>query len=212
MCECDIFSVVFVSSTVLSILSPSSDQANPVATLILSPSSAQVRTGDSLTLSCSFQGIRIFCYTVTWFRVHPWTREIDTSTKILVDPHENYANECKGTINSTRPSDSGMYYCSIVHSGLSFFSNGSLLTVTGKFIVITKSMSDVEVWNYTYPIHHSAWCSIACDEVLVLFRIVFLYTIKAFLYCNINYLYLSAIVRLQKYTFIIMKIYTFLIP
>ncbi|KAG5264359.1 hypothetical protein AALO_G00252900 [Alosa alosa] len=105
------------------------------ATLTLSPSSVLVRSGDSSTLTCSLQAAKTFCYTITWFRVHPRTGEIDTSINILGGHDDDYANECKGTITSAKPGDSGVYYCSLVHSALSFFSSGATVTVIGAIAV-----------------------------------------------------------------------------
>ncbi|KAL2080661.1 hypothetical protein ACEWY4_024454 [Coilia grayii] len=71
-----------------------------MTTLVLSPSSVQVRSGDSLTLSCRFWDFKAFCYTVTWFRVHPRTQEIDTSTRIVAHPDDSYTDEYT---KATRP-------------------------------------------------------------------------------------------------------------
>lgn len=76
------------------------------------------------------------------------TGEVITGTRIK--PISNQQKEtCAVTISDVTSADTGMYYCLAVHSSVSYFGNGSKLSVTGK-----KAHNMISYHIGLYVAHH----------------------------------------------------------
>lgn len=98
--------------------------------LTQTPGSVQVQHGGTVTLTCSYHEVLTHCDAITWVKIDQMTGEVRKETRIR--PVSNKQKEaCTGTMTEVTSKDAGMYYCLALHSSVSYFGNGSKVSVTG---------------------------------------------------------------------------------
>ncbi|XP_055749127.1 immunoglobulin kappa light chain-like [Salvelinus fontinalis] len=110
-------------------------KATHTSVITQTPGVVMVNAGDTVTLKCHLSEIITYCFYVSWMKVDPRTGTHSMSTDLKVDnisKDQEQDNLCSVTFTNAKVSDSGMYYCSAVHSKMVYSGNGS------KVIVLTE--------------------------------------------------------------------------
>ncbi|KAI5608645.1 hypothetical protein C0J50_6539 [Silurus asotus] len=93
------------------------------------PAVVKVSAGENVSLKCDSANVWSGCDSVSWIKVDLRSRRLMVSTAVRPDPDPR-TRPCTGMIYNSSTADSGIYYCSVKHSVLSYIGNGSTLIVT----------------------------------------------------------------------------------
>ncbi|KAF7686473.1 hypothetical protein HF521_015835 [Silurus meridionalis] len=93
------------------------------------PAVVKVSAGENVSLKCDSANVWSGCDSVSWIKVDLRSRRLMVSTAVRPDPDPR-TRPCTGMIYNSSTADSGIYYCSVKHSVLSYTGNGSTLIVT----------------------------------------------------------------------------------
>ncbi|XP_066531612.1 titin-like [Hoplias malabaricus] len=96
--------------------------------IVQSPAVVKVLAGGRAVLKCNLVDIMALCEHVSWYKLHPRTKELKQSSVVINGPGEK-KGLCLGIIYNTTGEDSGAYYCSAAHSIILYTGNGSRLIV-----------------------------------------------------------------------------------
>lgn len=99
--------------------------------IIQSPGEVKVPLGETARLRCDVVNLLASCSEISWYKLHPRTKKLDVTTTIISESEKN--GPCLGVIRNTAVSDSGTYYCTAVHTIMSYMGNGSRLIITGTY-------------------------------------------------------------------------------
>lgn len=91
------------------------------------PAVVKAPPGETVSLTCDLVGILSACDLVSWFKVEPRTGEM----KVVAVHTDQIKKPCRGSIKNTNTADSGIYYCSVKQSYISYMGNGSTVIITG---------------------------------------------------------------------------------
>ncbi|XP_076157305.1 uncharacterized protein LOC143140371 [Alosa pseudoharengus] len=121
--------------------------------LVQTPGKVEVMVGQPITLRCHTKGVvtvsnKMYCFTVSWLKVHPATGKMETIS------FENYDVKdgaiCEVTITSATQKDSGIYYCSVKPDQYTLHGNGSSVVVTDNLDVsVELIVSSLDSGNST---------------------------------------------------------------
>ncbi|MCJ8749522.1 hypothetical protein PDJAM_G00177280 [Pangasius djambal] len=112
--------------------------------IIQYPAVVKVFRGETVSLTCDTVELLSKCDSISWFKVQPRTREMNVSTAVHTDQGRR---PCTGFIYNTSTADSGIYYCSVKHSVISYMGNGSTVIIKERHPrpTITVYVPDVSV-------------------------------------------------------------------
>ncbi|MCI4395322.1 hypothetical protein PGIGA_G00179090 [Pangasianodon gigas] len=114
------------------------------SSIIQYPAVVKVFRGETVSLTCDTVELLSKCDSLSWLKVQPRTREMNVTTAVHTDLGRR---PCTGFIYNTSTADSGIYYCSVKHSVISYMGNGSTVIITERHPrpIITLYVPDVSV-------------------------------------------------------------------